>query len=88
MDSSSTIESSKTLPPWNVILHNDDEVSEQHVIAKIMEILRLDKSDATRKATEADANGQSLLLTTHLERAELIAAQFASSKIMVTAVKA
>ena len=57
------------LPPWKVLLHNDDKNSFDHVIGTIMELTPLNEQDATLRAKEADKTGVALLLTTHKERA-------------------
>ena len=74
----------RKLPPWKVILHND-EVSEMlDVVRSIVMLTPLTTEVAIRRMLEAHRRGQTLLLTTHQERAELYRDQFASRKLTVT----
>lgn len=66
----------KMLPPYKVILHNDDVNSAPDVVRRIMEFVHLDKLEAENKTLEAHQEGQSVLIITHKERAELIMDQF------------
>ena len=77
----------ETLPPWRVILHNDDKNTANSVAERVQEITPLDEQDAVLRVKEADETGQSLLLTTHQERAELYVEQFHTFNIRVTAEK-
>jgi ATP-dependent Clp protease adaptor protein ClpS len=72
------------LPPWKVLLHNDDVNSFQYVLATIVELTPLKPEDAFRRMMEAHETGVSLLLTTHKERAELYRDQFQSKGLTVT----
>ncbi|MGD8453547.1 MAG: ATP-dependent Clp protease adaptor ClpS [Phycisphaerae bacterium] len=72
------------LPPYRVILHNDDVNSIDHVILTILRLTNLGERDAVERTLEAHENGQSLLLVTHRERAELYVEQFASCGLTVT----
>ena len=74
----------KLLPPWKVLLHNDDVNSRQFVIDSIVELTPLNKQDAELRMKEADQTGVALLLTTHKERAELYKDQFESKGLTVT----
>jgi ATP-dependent Clp protease adaptor protein ClpS len=74
----------KHLPPWKVLLHNDDVNTFEHVIATIQMLTTIGQQQAELRATEAHLQGVALLLTTHRERAELYVEQFASRKIIVT----
>ncbi len=74
----------KTLPPFKVLLHNDDENSFEHVIRSIMKLTRLTAEDAIERTIEAHESGLSLLLTTHRERAELYQEQFQTFQIITT----
>lgn len=76
------------LPPWKVILHNDDVNDQLHVVETIIMLTSLGKTQAVRLMFEAHRTGQALLLTTHRERAELYQQQFASRKLLVTIEKA
>jgi ATP-dependent Clp protease adapter protein ClpS len=72
------------LPPWKVLLHNDDKNDLRFVIGTIVELTPLNKQEAEQRTTEADKTGVSLLLTTHKERAELYQDQFQSKGLVVT----
>lgn len=76
--------SSSTLPPWKVILHNDDVNTVEFVLQKVREITKLEEELAIKRILEAHEKGTSLLLTTHREKAELIEELFDSHKITVT----
>ncbi len=72
------------LPAWKVILHNDD-FNEFGYVAETVEVLTpLKRRQAIERTLEAHTRGQSLLLTTHRERAELYKQQFASRHLTVT----
>ncbi len=74
----------RQLPPFKVLLHNDDVNEFDHVITSILRITSLKTEDAVVRAIEAHETGVALLLVTHQERAELIAEQFASAQLTVT----
>lgn len=75
----------KQLPPYKVLLHNDDVNSFDHVIASILKLTTLTPQEAILRTLEAHESGLALLLTTHRERAELYIDQFASLKLTATA---
>jgi len=72
------------LPPWKVLLHNDDKNDIGFVILTIVELTPLNEMEAKTRTTEADKTGVALLLVTHKERAELYADQFQSKGLTVT----
>jgi ATP-dependent Clp protease adapter protein ClpS len=72
------------LPPWKVLLHNDDKNNMPDVIEAIVELTPLNKQDAELRTKEAHETGVALLLTTHKERAELYKEQFQSKGLTVT----
>jgi len=72
------------LPPWKVLLHNDDKNDMKFVVDTIVELTPLNKQDAEIRMKEADETGVALLLTTHKERAELYKDQFESKGLTVT----
>ncbi len=76
------------LPPWKVLLHNDDVNHADYVTTKVQELTALNEQDAVERVMEAHKNDVALLLTTHQERAELYVEQFQSCKITVTAEEA
>jgi ATP-dependent Clp protease adaptor protein ClpS len=74
----------KMLPPYKVILHNDDKNDFMHVIESIVMLTSLGKDMAELRTVEAHKSGCALLLVTHRERAELYAEQFQSRGLTVT----
>ena len=74
----------KQLPPYRVLLHNDDVNTFEHVIKSVVRLTSVRPEEAVLKAIEAHETGVALLLTTHRERAELYAEQFASLGLTVT----
>jgi ATP-dependent Clp protease adaptor protein ClpS len=72
------------LPPWKVLLHNDDKNDMHFVINSIVELTTLNEQDAKLRMIEAHETGVALLLTTHKERAELYKDQFRSKGLTVT----
>lgn len=72
------------LPPYRVLLHNDDVNTFDHVIKTILRLTPLKLAEAVQRTMEAHEKGISLLLTTHRERAELYVEQFATFSICVT----
>ena len=72
------------LPPWKVLLHNDDKNEMGFVVATIVELTPLNEQEATLRMKEADDTGVALILTTHKERAELYQEQFTSKGLVVT----
>ncbi len=74
----------KQLPPWKVLLHNDDKSAMETVVKVIRQLTPLKKEEAIVRMMEAHTTGVSLLLTTHQERAELYVEQFATFSLTVT----
>ena len=72
------------LPPWKVLLHNDDKNSQQFVTTTIVELTPLNEQEAELRMQEADKTGVALILVTHKERAELYKDQFESKGLTVT----
>jgi ATP-dependent Clp protease adapter protein ClpS len=72
------------LPPWKVLLHNDDKNEAGFVVETIVELTTLNKDAAVQRMAEAHKTGASLLLVTHKERAELYQEQFTSKGLTVT----
>ena len=72
------------LPPWKVLLHNDDKNDFEYVIGTITQLTSLNEQDAEIRAVEAHKTGVALLLATHKERAELYQEQFTSKGLVVT----
>ena len=74
----------RLLPPFKVVLHNDDVNSFEHVILTIMKLTPLEEPEAVAKTLEAHETGNAVLLVTHQERAELYVEQFASCSLTAT----
>ncbi|MFQ5414752.1 MAG: ATP-dependent Clp protease adaptor ClpS [Phycisphaerae bacterium] len=74
----------RQLPPYKVLLHNDDANTFEHVILSVVKLTPLSPDEAIQRTLEADASDVALLLVTHRERAELYQEQFASLSITVT----
>ena len=72
------------LPPWKVLLHNDDKNDFDFVILTIVSLTPLNERDASKRTLEAHQLGVALLLTTHKERAELYKEQFQSKGLIVS----
>ena len=72
------------LPPWKVLLHNDDVNDMLHVVISIIELTPLKEQDALLRMKEANDSGVALLLVTHKERAELYRDQFQSKGLTVS----
>lgn len=72
------------LPPWKVLLHNDDKNEIHFVVRTIVELTPLQETAAVQCTVEAHKTGVALLLTTHKERAELYRDQFQSKSLTVT----
>ncbi|HZK82210.1 MAG TPA: ATP-dependent Clp protease adaptor ClpS [Humisphaera sp.] len=72
------------LPPWKVLLHNDDTNDFGFVIHTVMELTPLKEQEAKDRTNEANETGVALLLVTHKERAELYMEQFESKGLTVT----
>lgn len=74
----------KQLPPYKVLLHNDDKNTVEHVILTLLELTPLDVDRCKQVTLEADKTGVALVLVTHKERAELYVDQFKSKSLTVT----
>jgi len=72
------------LPPWKVLLHNDDKNDILFVVRTVLELTPLNEQEAEKRTVEAHKTGVALLLTTHKERAELYQDQFTSKGLTVT----
>ena len=72
------------LPPWKVLLHNDDKNEMLFVIRAIVELTPLNREDAMQRMFEAHKSGVALLLVTHKERAELYLDQFQTKGLTIS----
>jgi ATP-dependent Clp protease adaptor protein ClpS len=72
------------LPPWKVLLHNDDVNELGYVVETIIRLVKVNPRQAILQTIEAHTKGVALLMTTHREHAELLCEQFASKRLTVT----
>ena len=72
------------LPPFKVLLHNDDVNDMVWVVQTIVELTTIKPKRAVEIMLEADQSGVSLMLVTHKERAELYVEQFKSKNLSVS----
>ena len=72
------------LPPWKVLLHNDDVNAMDYVVETLIDLTPLGKTEAVERTLEANDEGVALILVTHKERAELYQEQFQSKQLTVT----
>ncbi|CAG0969970.1 hypothetical protein PHYC_01189 [Phycisphaerales bacterium] len=72
------------LPPFKVLLHNDDVNTPEHVIDTIIEVTTIQKQRAVELMLEAHRTGVALVMVTHKEAAEHFHDQFKSKSLTVT----
>lgn len=72
------------LPPYRVLLHNDDVNAIDDVVFSVVELARVPLPDAIQVTMTAHKRGVALVCMTHKERAELLQEQFRSRKLTVT----
>lgn len=72
------------LPPYRVLLHNDDINDMEWVAHSIVDLTPTPLARAVQLMLEAHDSGVALLLVTHKERAELYQEQFQTRKLTVT----
>lgn len=72
------------LPPYRVLLHNDDHSDMLDVVEAITRLTPLNYEAAIEVILRAHTRGLALVLMTHKERAELYQDQFKSEKLIVT----
>jgi ATP-dependent Clp protease adapter protein ClpS len=70
-------QSPRPLSRYNVVLHRFSDKSLLFVIGAVMELTRFCREEATNRMWEAYHLGKSVVVATHLERAELYVEQFA-----------
>jgi len=61
----------RQLPPYNVILLNDDDHTYDYVIEMLRAVFAHPAERGMQLAQEVDARGRAIVLTTHKEHAEL-----------------
>jgi ATP-dependent Clp protease adaptor protein ClpS len=59
------------LPPYNVVLHDDDDHSYEYVILMLKRIFGHPVQKGYEMAQEVDSTGRVIVATTNLEQAEL-----------------
>ena len=59
------------LPPYNVVLLDDDDHSYEYVIEMLGVFFTYEVEKASQMAKEVDKSGRVIVLTTHKEKAEL-----------------
>lgn len=74
----------KNLPPYRVLLHDDDINDMLYVTATLMELTSLGKERSLMVMMEAHQSGVALVLVTHKERAELFQEQFQCKGLTVS----
>ena len=74
------------LPPrrFKVVLHRTADKDLMFVARVVMELTRFGSAEAEYRMWEAHHRGRSLVLVTHLERAELFVEQFADRGLWAT----
>ena len=70
-------ETRRPLPRYRLVLLQNAAADLMFIIRSVMELGRFPRAEATHKMWEAHHQGQSVVLTTWLERAELYVEQFA-----------
>lgn len=61
----------ETLPPYHVVLLNDDEHSVDYVIRMLKDLFGHSRERGAKMAKEVHTNGRVIVATTNLEEAEL-----------------
>jgi ATP-dependent Clp protease adaptor protein ClpS len=72
------------LPPFRVLLHNDDRNDMVHVVETLELLTPLNRRQSYKVMLEAHTRGVALVTTTHKERAELYCEQLASRRLVAT----
>ena len=72
------------LPPYNLILHNDDLHDMGEVVESITKVTPVASRAAARIMLTAHFQGRAIVLTTHKERAELYRDRLRSRTLIAT----
>ena len=75
---------SRPLPPFAVVLHNDDVNEMGFVVRTIVELARVTTEHALTCMIEAHQEGQAVVMRTHREHAELVCESFQSKGLTAT----
>jgi ATP-dependent Clp protease adapter protein ClpS len=78
----------RALPPFAVVLHNDDHNDMQFVVQTVCMLARMPMDQAFECMLEAHEEGQAIVLRTHREHAELVCEQFQSKGLTATVERA
>ena len=68
-------ERTQLIPPWNVVLLNDNDHTYDYVIHMLCKVLGINPQDARKMAEEVDKTGRVIIFTGSRERCELIQEQ-------------
>lgn len=72
------------LPPFNLVLHNDDVNDMGHVVDSLTAVTPVRESDARKIMITAHFRGRAVVMTTHRERAELYRDRLRSKALIAT----
>lgn len=74
----------RPLPPFAVVLHNDEVNEMGKVVQTLVEIVRIKLPDAFELTLEAHNEGEAVVCRTHRERAEFLRDQLLSKGLIAT----
>ncbi len=74
----------RLLPPYNVMLHNDDVNSMDHVVHALVQSVPLSRAEAIQIMLEAHQTGVARVITCPLEPAELYRDRLQSYRLTAT----
>ena len=66
----------RLIPPWHVVLINDDDHTYQYVVMMLMAVFGFPPHKGFEHAQEVDSVGRTILITTSREHAELKQEQY------------
>ncbi|GAB4386206.1 MAG: ATP-dependent Clp protease adapter ClpS [Phycisphaerales bacterium] len=72
------------LPPFNLILHNDDVHDMLYVVDSLVSVTPTRPTEARKIMLTAHFKGRAIVLTTHKERAELYRDRLGSKGLVTT----
>ena len=78
----------RALPPYAVVLHNDDHNEMGYVVQTVAVLARMPAERAFECTLEAHEEGEAVVLRTHREHAELVCEQFQSKGLTATVERA
>lgn len=74
----------REVPRYKLVLQRESCADLMAVVRGLMEVAHFPRAEATHKMWEAHHAGRSVVLVTHLERAELFVEQFAEKGVAVS----